>query len=166
MEVPATVFVVTERAGQKQPDWYPGSDRTMTHAEMAEVSAAGIRLESHTCTHADLPTLGQADLDDQLVRSRAALQDLTGRAVDFIAYPFGHHDARVRAATAAAGYRAGFTFLNGRITSGIDRYRLPRLNMWRGQHGMRLAYHLARPAWSWGDHQREHVSGPGPQLVS
>ena len=39
----------------------------------------------------------------------------TRTAVDLLAYPSGHHDARVRAHAAAAGYRAGFTFLNGRV---------------------------------------------------
>jgi len=166
MDVPATVFVVTEQAGRAQPDWYPGSDRTMTRAELAELAHAGIRLESHTRNHADLPTLGDAELDAELAGSRAELEDLSGRTVDFLAYPFGHFDPRVRAAADAAGYRAAFTFLNGRITPGLDRFRLPRINMWKGQGRMRLAYHLARPAWSWGDHQPEEASGVGPQLVA
>jgi peptidoglycan/xylan/chitin deacetylase (PgdA/CDA1 family) len=166
LEIPATVFVVTDRPGTDRPPWYPGADRTMTRAELVEVANAGVRLESHTRTHADLPTLEPAQLHDQLAASRAALEDLTGRPVEYLAYPFGHHDARVREAVAESGYRAAFTFLNGRVTPGIDRYRIPRLNMWKGQGRMRFAYHLARPASSWGDHQRDRVSGPGPQLVS
>ena len=33
------------------------------------------------------------------------------------------------AATEEAGYRVAYSFLNGRIVSGMNRYRLPRLNM-------------------------------------
>ena len=164
--VPATVFVVSDLPDTAHPPWYPGSARTMTRAELKELSDAGIQLESHTRTHADLPTLDETKLRDELTGSRAVIEDLTAKPVQFLAYPFGHHDDRVRAAAADCGYRAAFTFLNGRVTPGLDPYRLPRLNMWSGQGGLRLAYHLARPTWSWGDHQVERVSGPGPQPVS
>jgi peptidoglycan/xylan/chitin deacetylase (PgdA/CDA1 family) len=164
--VPATVFVVSDRPGADDPPWYPGADRTMTGEELVEVAEAGVRLESHTRTHADLPTLDTPRLRDELAGSRAALEDVTGRPVRFLAYPFGHHDRRVRDVAEECGYEAAFTFLNGRVTRGLDRYRLPRLNMWSGQGRLRLAYHLARPSWSWGDHQLDRVSGSGPQPVS
>lgn len=80
--------------------------------------------------------------------------------MDLLAYPFDHHDARVRATVVDAGYRAAFTFLNGRITPGVDSYRLPRLTMWKGQGRPRLSYHLARPAHSWPDTQCPAVNGP------
>jgi len=73
--------------------------------------------------------------------------------MDLFAYPFGDYDSEVCHVVDAAGYRAAFTFLNGRIVPGLDRLRLPRLNMWAGQNHGRLAYHLARSVTSWGDTQ-------------
>ncbi|HUF84538.1 MAG TPA: hypothetical protein VMQ81_08110, partial [Acidimicrobiia bacterium] len=73
-------------------------------------------------------------------------------------YPFGHHDDGVRAVARRVGYRAGFTFLNGRVEGGLDRYRLPRLTMYEGHTRAMLAYHLARPASSWPDHQVDRVA--------
>ncbi|MDP9020793.1 MAG: hypothetical protein M3N25_08325, partial [Actinomycetota bacterium] len=58
------------------------------------------------------------------------------------------------------GYRAGYSFLNGRITAGLDRYRLPRITMGRGQGRPRLAYHLVRSSRSWPDTQSDAVGGP------
>ena len=68
-----------------------------------------------------------------------------------------HHDARVREVIVESGYRAGFTFLNGRIVSGLDAYRLPRLTMHQGLSVPRLAYQLARSPSSWPDHQIDEV---------
>jgi peptidoglycan/xylan/chitin deacetylase (PgdA/CDA1 family) len=114
-------------------------------------------IASHTRTHPSLPSLSPSALGEELAGSRRYLEDLVGAPVDLFAYPFGHHDPTVREAVAAAGYRAGYSFLNGRITAGLDRYRLPRLNMWSGQGRSRLAYHLARPPASWPPTQLETV---------
>lgn len=157
LAVPATVFTVTDGMGSSPP-WWPGAARTMTAAEISELAGAGVSIASHTRRHRSLPGLGTAELGDELAGARLILEDLVQAPVPLVAYPFGHHDARVREAAAGAGYVAGFSFLNGRITAGLDRYRLPRLNMWSGQGRARLAYHLARPAFSWPATQADAVS--------
>ena len=158
LDVPATVFVVSDRLGTEEPAWYPGSDRVMTVDELREVAAAGVDVQSHTRTHADLPSVRGAALDEELAGSRAGLSDLLGRDVEYLAYPFGHYDSDVRAAVRRAGYRAAFTFRNGRITPGLDPYRLPRLPMWTDARRFRLAYNLARPTWSFPENQVDSVT--------
>jgi peptidoglycan/xylan/chitin deacetylase (PgdA/CDA1 family) len=155
--ITATVFVVADALGT-DPTWYPGSERVLTEAELRDVVAAGHRIGSHTLTHASLPAIDDAALRSELADSRDQLSDLTSAPVDLLAYPHGHHDARVRSAAASAGYRAGFTFFNGRVTTGIDPFKLPRLTMSATHTRSRLAYHLARPSSSWPDHQ---VDTPG-----
>lgn len=160
LSVPATVFTVTEAMGSSPP-WWRGADRVMTPGELCEVAGAGVRIASHTRRHPSLPGLSADLLRDELAGARTLLEDLTQSPVRLMAYPFGHHDARVREAAGDAGYLAGFSFLNGRITAGLDRYRLPRLNMGSGQGTARLAYHLVRPARSWPDTQAESVPAAG-----
>lgn len=157
LRVPATVFTVSAALGT-DPPWWPGAARVMTRAEADEMAAAGFRLASHTRSHASLPHIGPESLTDEVVGARSELEDLTQRSVDLFAYPFGHYDARVVDEVRAAGYRCAYTFLNGRITPGLDVFRLPRLNMWR-QRRFRLAYHLARSASSWPDHQLSEFYG-------
>lgn len=154
--VPATIFAVTSHVGTTPP-WWPGSARTMTRAELAESVAAGCEISGHTRNHPSLPALSDPELADELGGGRAWLEDLAGRPLDLLAYPFGHHDKRVRDTAQALGYRAGFSFLNGRLVEGQDRFKLPRLTMHAGHTRARLAFHLARSSASWPDHQQDTV---------
>lgn len=159
--VPSTLMTVSTAWGSP-PRWWPGSARTMTRAELVEAVAHGVQLAAHTRTHASLTALvdgRSGGLRDEVSGCRAELEDITGRPVDLFAYPFGHHDPAVRDAVQEAGYAAAFTFLNGRVGSGLDRHRLPRLTMGAHQSAARLTYHLARTARSWPDHQLDRVAG-------
>jgi|NGEPerStandDraft_6_1074524.scaffolds.fasta_scaffold06291_4 peptidoglycan/xylan/chitin deacetylase (PgdA/CDA1 family) len=160
LDLPATVFTVSGELGT-QPAWWPGAARVMTKVEVAEMAAAGFRISSHTRTHASLPSLSAAQRKEELEGSRAALEDIIGKSVNIFAYPFGHFDPATREAVIEAGYDVAYSFLNGRIVPGLDPYRLPRLNMWRGQVLPRLAYHVGRPAWAWPQTQVDDV-GPRP----
>ncbi|MEJ7770695.1 MAG: polysaccharide deacetylase family protein [Geodermatophilaceae bacterium] len=157
-EAPATLLPVTGVLGVR-PEWWPGSARTMTRSELDDAVAAGLGIAAHTRTHRSLPELDDSTLADELAGARAELADIAGQPVDVLAYPFGHHDARVRSVARAAGYRAGFTFLNGRMRGGEDLFRLPRLTMGQRSSRLRFGYHLSRPADSWPDHQLPAV-GP------
>lgn len=157
LDAPATVFAVAERLGS-EPDWTTGEQRTLTGRELADLATApGITIGSHAATHRSLPGLDDSELDAELRGARATLAAVVGAPVDLLAYPFGHHDDRVRAAARTAGYRAGFTFLNGRIEPDQDRFRLPRFTMGPHHRRLRLAHHLARVPGSWPDTQRAVV---------
>lgn len=156
--VTATVFATTGTAGSPPP-WWPGARATLTGEALAELARSGWEVGSHTVDHRSLVTLNDDDLRHQLAASRSWLREMTGQPLDLLAYPSGHHDQRVRAAVAEAGYRAACTFLNGRVEGTEDPLRLPRLTMGAHSTTLRLAYHLLRPASSWPDHQLEQV-GP------
>jgi peptidoglycan/xylan/chitin deacetylase (PgdA/CDA1 family) len=158
--VPATVFAVSGALGC-DPPWWPGARRVMTRHELEEWVAAGLGVGSHTRTHTSLPVLGGTALTDEIRGSRADLEDVTQGPVPMFAYPFGHYDPAVRAQVVDAGYLCAYSFLNGRITTGTDTFRLPRLNMWSGHRRARLAYHLARSPRSWPPHQFPEVLAGG-----
>ena len=158
LSVPATVFATTGDPGS-QPSWWPGARATLASHELAGLAEAGIEIGSHSVTHRSLATLDDDALHHELTASRCWLQQITGQPVDVFAYPSGHHDGRVRAALASAGYRAACTFLNGRVEGGDDPMRLPRLTMGAHSTAPRLAYHLLRRPSSWPAHQVDTV-GP------
>ncbi|MDQ6946269.1 MAG: polysaccharide deacetylase family protein [Actinomycetota bacterium] len=158
--VPATLFAVTRALGTV-PGWWPGSSRVMTNSELLEMSDVGCRLGSHTRSHLSLPSVGDGSLGDEVSGSRQDLEDRIQERVDLFAYPFGHHDPRVRDAVAKSGYRAAFSFLNGRVSTGLDPLRLPRINMHEGLATIRFAHHLARSAQRWPDTQLESVGDAG-----
>jgi peptidoglycan/xylan/chitin deacetylase (PgdA/CDA1 family) len=157
LDVPATVFAVAHRLGAP-PDWMEGQPRTLTEPELRDLGhLPGMTVGSHAGTHRSLPTLSDAELEAELTGGRELLAARVGKPVDLLAYPFGHHDERVRRLARAAGYRAGFTFLNGRVEPGQDLFKLPRLTMGTHHSNLRLAHHLARRARSWPDTQLEAV---------
>lgn len=135
LDWPFTVFLVSDliggedvwtRAANPASATYPLLDAT----EILDMQRRGASFHSHTRSHASLPSLDDAALSDQLAGSRAALTRLLGQDVAYIAYPFGHHDARVEAATRAAGYRAAFSTRSGFNRRDENRYSIRRLDVY------------------------------------
>lgn len=131
---PCTVFLVSDLLGGEDlwtrefnPDGttYPLLDE----AEIRDMLERGVSFHSHTRSHADLPTLSDAQLDEQLASPRETLAKLVGHDVPYIAYPFGHVDERVEAATRAAGYRAAFSTQPGFNRRDVNPFRIRRLDV-------------------------------------
>jgi peptidoglycan/xylan/chitin deacetylase (PgdA/CDA1 family) len=115
--IPSTLYVPSRLLGR------PGH---LTRGQLLEMAGAGVRIGAHSRTHADLPTCGDAELEREVRGSREDLEDLLGEPVTRFAYPAGRHDARVRAAVAAAGFRSAVLAARGWARAGQDRHRIPR----------------------------------------
>ena len=114
---PATVFLIAGYVG-KADSWdvrLLGRRRPMmSWSEIRKWATAGVSFGSHSLTHADLTVLTDRSLREELRSSKAMIEDQTGKKVDWLSYPFGRHDARVREAAAAAGYMGAFGTLASR----------------------------------------------------
>jgi peptidoglycan/xylan/chitin deacetylase (PgdA/CDA1 family) len=132
---PFTVFLVSDRIGEEDI-WTRGSNPVHTTypllnaEEVLDLQRHGVALHSHTCSHPSLPALDDDALHHELVESRAALQRLLGRPVDYLAYPFGHLDERVAAAVRSAGYHAAFSTQPGFNRRDVDRFRIRRIDVY------------------------------------
>lgn len=131
---PFTVFLVSSLLGgedvwtrELNPDGttYPLLDAD----EIRDMQARGASFHSHTRSHADLPTLDDAELAAQLAGPRADLGPLVGHDVPYLAYPFGRLDERVETATRAAGYRAAFSTQPGFNRQDVNPFRIRRLDV-------------------------------------
>lgn len=130
---PATVFLVSALTGQHDA-WHERERATGGHAlldrpHIAAMRDGGFSFHSHSRRHADLTTLTDAELDDELAGSRKELAELLGSAPDFIAYPYGRFDDRVVESAHRAGYRAAFSVLSGFNRPGGDPFRIRRLDV-------------------------------------
>jgi peptidoglycan/xylan/chitin deacetylase (PgdA/CDA1 family) len=131
---PFTVFLVSDLIGQ-QDHWTRDSNPAgvtyplLDAAEILDMQSRGVSFHSHTRSHASLPTLDDQALNQQLAGSRVRLTEVLGRDVAYLAYPFGHVDERVEAATRAAGYRAAFSTQAGFNRAEVDPYRIRRLDV-------------------------------------
>lgn len=151
--VPATVFVCTALADEGRAVEIPelAAERHAFAAELLtldwnrlrELAERGVEIGSHSRTHAHLTELSDRELASELDGSRAEIEDALGRPCRLLAYPFGEHDARVRAAAAGAGYDAAFG-LPGRIVP-LDRFALPRVGVYRRDTPRRVRLKASLP---------------------
>lgn len=119
------VYVNTGTCGATP--WWSFGKTVADWAELQEFAAAGGIVASHCREHPRLPTLDDDGLREELRGSLADLRAHVDGAAALLAYPHGHHDARVRDAVAAAGYRLAFTTEPGRNGAGTDVYCLHRV---------------------------------------
>ena len=110
---------------------------TMPWDTLRELARQGVEIGSHTVSHPHLTWLSDRDLRAELVDSKRRIADELGRECRVLAYPYGDDDDRVRAATRAAGYEAAFS-LGGRAGE-LDRFSLPRVDVYRGDGRVRFA---------------------------
>jgi peptidoglycan/xylan/chitin deacetylase (PgdA/CDA1 family) len=137
--VRATIFVCTVFADDGRPLDVPElEDQARAHAAelatlgwdaLAELAARGLEVGSHTRTHPHLTALSDLELRTELRASREQVEDVLELPCRFLAFPYGEHDARVRAAARGVGYEAAFA-LPGRAAP-WDAFALPRVGIWR-----------------------------------
>jgi peptidoglycan/xylan/chitin deacetylase (PgdA/CDA1 family) len=133
--LPITVFVCTGLARDGTPlaiSELAGDDpqelATMTWDELRSLADRGVGIQSHGVSHAHLTRLSDAELRAELADSKAELEAELHRSSDELAYPYGEHDERVRAAARAAGYSRAFALWD---VPKNDPYAMRRLDLYR-----------------------------------
>jgi peptidoglycan/xylan/chitin deacetylase (PgdA/CDA1 family) len=104
-KIPAVMFVHTDFVGSSV-----GRPK-MTWDQLRELDKEGlVTIASQTRTHpADLRTLSDRALREELLGSKRILEASLGHLVRFLAYPNGKFDSRVARAAKDAGYEMAFT---------------------------------------------------------
>ncbi|MCD6098784.1 polysaccharide deacetylase family protein [bacterium] len=113
----AFLFVITDFIG-KQNSWDLPSLRGFPHlgrASILSLSNSGIIIGSHTRSHRALSSLSAHEIRNELSYSKKLLEDITGKPVEAISYPFGDWDERVIDIASETGYRVGFSIAKGML---------------------------------------------------
>lgn len=119
----ATIFVITDTV------W---SSNYISQEQIREMSDSGfVSIQSHTVSHASLPSLGGAALNKELSESKRILEELTGRPVIAHAYPCGDNNGNVRAA-ASQYYDYAVTTNSGKFVCGSNTLTMNRVGIGRG----------------------------------
>lgn len=108
----ALVFVITDYVGRENTWDVQYGWRRFRHLSWEQLGTwqeRGIEVHAHGATHARLTWLPDAEVSEELERSREAVRVRLGVAPAAICYPFGAVDARVRDLAVRAGYSLGFT---------------------------------------------------------
>lgn len=122
----ATTFLITDYIGKTNAWDIQYTRKPLRHLDWDAIDAwkaRGFDFASHTATHARLTWLDQAQVANELGRSRESLIKRLG-VCEAVAYPFGAVDERIARLAGGAGYTLGFDGVAG--VDG-DVLRLPRV---------------------------------------
>jgi peptidoglycan/xylan/chitin deacetylase (PgdA/CDA1 family) len=111
-EVEAASGVALSSALERQM----ADELVLTWSHVIALRRAGMDVQSHTCSHRVLQTLGPLELARELRESRRVLEDALGETVRAVSYPVGKSlegVPHVKRAVQDAGYELGFSNANG-----------------------------------------------------
>lgn len=132
---------------------FVGRPGMITAAQVRELVAAGMGVQSHARTHRPLAVLSPEELAEELTTSKQRLEEWSGGPVVAVALPGGRGGAREFRAARAAGYRLVLNSTPGPnrrprenrylqrivVTRGVDLADFGQLVRWRGAAPRRLA---------------------------
>lgn len=119
-KIPATMFVIPGHCG---------SDGYLTIRQIKEMAQNNIDIGSHSLNDVWLPGCDDIKLREEVYGSKKALESITGKKANFISYPLGGFDSRVRMAVMKAGFRGGCATAPGSFVANNDIYALKRVKV-------------------------------------
>lgn len=99
---PATFYIITKSIGGSYMSW----------DQLRELDKAGMNIESHTETHANLTKVDEQKVRQELAGSKKTLEEKLGHAISMVAYPYYGNSPAVQKIVTEVGYkaaRAGWT---------------------------------------------------------
>lgn len=112
LEIPAAVFIPFEYIG-KSDTWdytsFFSPTRHLSKEQLKILAVAGIIIGGHGLNHESLAGMGSRRLRQQLRISKEGLEDITGRRVNYLTYPFGRFNREIEEAAFEIGYKKGFS---------------------------------------------------------
>jgi peptidoglycan/xylan/chitin deacetylase (PgdA/CDA1 family) len=140
--LPFTVFISTDFIKNRINGF-------LSPTELKELAnLPGVTIGSHGASHCDLTRCGSKKLKEELISSKLYLEDLLGRPINSISYPFGKISDSVRITAEELGYTigaAGFFNIN---PPGRDRMALSRCVV-LSHDTPRLLNQKLRGDWDW-----------------
>lgn len=139
---PFAVFAASEFVRKSAPGFLSAS-------ELRNLAARpGVTLGSHGASHVHLTQCDDKRLEDELVSSKRCLEDIAGKPVSALAYPYGAVNRRVRDAAERAGYALGFTSHFGINGPERDPLLLARVTV-LGTDSVRVLRQKLHGDWDW-----------------
>jgi peptidoglycan/xylan/chitin deacetylase (PgdA/CDA1 family) len=121
-----TFFLLTSVIDQGNPVY-------LSWEQVTEMSAGGMAMEAHSYTHEGLFGRDRDFLIWQMLGSKEAIEERTGRPVRFFCYPSGYYDEQAGQVLQELGYWAATTTEYGLSHSTNGRYALSRVRV-RGSY--------------------------------
>ena len=129
-ELEALAGTLEAETGRRLQDMSEGDvwSAVLTAEEIGRAAGA-VTFGSHTVDHVRIHRVDRPTADDQLRRSKSAIEAWTGRTCRFFCYPDGGYSRDAAAAVAAAGYAMAVTTNRGANRAGDDIMAIRRIDV-------------------------------------
>jgi peptidoglycan/xylan/chitin deacetylase (PgdA/CDA1 family) len=127
----ATMYLPTAYIGREGKQFQ--HVECMTWSQVRELHKAGVEFGSHTVNHPQLRTLPADRVREELVCSKAEIEDELGGPIGSFAYPYAFPEAdgafckMFRDTLEAAGYQNGVSTIIGTANTAANPFFMPRL---------------------------------------
>lgn len=98
----AVYFIMTVSIGKK------GRIAYMNKAQIKELADAGNTIASHTYDHKNFAKFTDADWETQIAKPNKTIEEITGKKVEYFAYPYGVYKAENLAKLKEYGFKLAF----------------------------------------------------------
>jgi peptidoglycan/xylan/chitin deacetylase (PgdA/CDA1 family) len=115
-----------------------GAEKVMAEQEVAALSKEGFEIFSHTMSHPVLTKLGDEQMVIELAGSKNRLEQIIGKEVPAVTYPYGDYDTRVCEAARRAGYKMAFSTEPRVLNNEPDMFKIGRFKVSPGEGLMAL----------------------------
>lgn len=107
---------------------FVGRDQYMNNSEIKVLDEYGIEIGSHTLSHPDLTKISSDKANEEIVKSKAVLEQIIGKSIVSFCYPSGKFNDATEADVEKAGYSYAVTTQSGlaKLASpfALTRYRM------------------------------------------
>lgn len=140
--IPAILFVCTGEINAENL----GSDLPLlTAGEISELSQDPlVTIGSHGLTHGKLTRFSPEMAENEIDQSRVLLEKMTGKPINFFAYPKGSFNSLIMDYTEKAGYRAAFSAIQRLVDRNCGFYGIPRVQIDRSTSFLEFKAKLTR----------------------
>lgn len=112
------------------PTGFVGSSYYLHWEQIKEMDKSGLMtFQAHTVVHANLPSISETEMLNQMVESKKTLETQLGKPVNFMAYPYGISNANTWQAAKQVGYFGAAGTWGGNIESEGNLFDMPRIRI-------------------------------------
>jgi peptidoglycan/xylan/chitin deacetylase (PgdA/CDA1 family) len=130
-EMEALAEILEAQSGRRLAEVFEHDDWTaiLTWDEIRAAAMNDVAFGSHTVDHVRLSFVDPETMEDQLRRSKQAIEAETGRPCHYFCYPNGSFDRQAAETVRACGYEAAVTTEDGANPPGSDLMSLRRVDL-------------------------------------
>ncbi len=140
--IPFTIFIITNYIKNNKKGY-------LNESMLREISNNSlVTIGSHSKNHYDLTKLSEKDLEDELNNSKLYLEDLIGKEVVSMSYPYGKYNDRVKFKVKKNGYKLAFTSNFNKNFDKQNKNNLSRNEIWNTDN-LKVFSEKLNGDWDW-----------------